>query len=136
MSKSNEVFKPWSPAPDIPNWYRNALNRDPDLTGLQFWSDMHDKVGAEATWNAFCACCASLGTVIAMTREEASQPAEQGNNFYVVDEWIKNFGIVADWQPYVLMMSNGIPVPEVFQTFCKDHGIKGFDWMAASRLKD
>ena len=52
----------------------------------------------------------------------------------VVDEWFRNFGIEGDWQPYVLMMSNGEPVPEVFEKFCADHGIKGFDWMWASKL--
>ena len=134
MGKSNEIFKPWAPAPDIVNWYRNALDRDPDLEGLQFWNDMYKRSGAEVTWNAFRAVSASFGVVIAMSREEASQPAEEGNNFTVVDEWFRNYKLVGDPQPYMLMMSNGMSVQSVFDQFCQDYGVDG-DWLEASKLK-
>lgn len=135
MGTSNEIFKPWAPVPEVVNWYRNALNRDPDIIGLQFWSDMCLRAGTEATWDAFCYSAATLGVEISMNREEASAPTDAGNNFMVVDEWFRNFGVEGDWQPYVLMMSNGVPVPDVFTKFCADYGIKGFNWMQASRLK-
>ena len=32
------------------------------------------------------------------------------------------------------MVSNGQPIPEVFKKFCADYGIKGFDWLEASKL--
>ena len=136
MGKSNEIFKPWAPSADVVNWYRNALNRDPDLIGLQFWSDMYKRVGPEAAWAAFCYAATTLGHPVSISRDEASKPSDRGNNYMVVDEWFRNFGINGDWQPYALMMSNGVPVPDVFQTFCKDFGITGFDWMTASQLKD
>ena len=134
MGKSNEIFKPWAPVTDVVNWYRNALDRDPDLVGLQFWNDMYKQAGAEATWEAFCYAAKSLGHPVSISREEASKPSEHGNNYMVVDEWFKNFGIEGDWQPYVLMMSNGVSIPDVFKRFCADHGIDNGDWMEASRL--
>ena len=135
MGKSNEIFKPPSYSADIYNWYRNALNRDPDLDGLAFWDKLHKDAGPEATWDAFCYVSASLGYPIAMSREEASQPAAVGNNVTMVDEWFKNLGIVGDMQPYMLMMSNGMPIPDVFAQLCADYGISGKDWMETARLK-
>ena len=131
MGKSNEVFRPPTFSPDVINWYRNALNRDPDLEGLAFWDKMYREAGIEATWDAFCYCAASLGIVIAMSREEASAPAAVGN-FTVVDEWFRNYNLVGDQQPYMLMMSNGMPIQQVFEQFCQDYGVTG-DWLKASK---
>ena len=133
MGKSNEMFKPWAPVPDIENWYRNALNRDPDLVGLQFWNDLYKQSGAEAAWGAFCAAAAALGYPVTLSREEASKPVT-GGNYSVVDEWFRNFNVTGNWLHYELMVSNGVPIPEVFKRFCRDYGIKGFDWLEASKL--
>lgn len=125
------------PAPTYPAeviaWYRNALNRDPDIDGLAFWSKMFREAGAEAAWAAFCYSASVLGTVIAMSRDEASNPVV-GGNYSVVDEWFKAFNVTGDWLKYELMVSNGQPIPDVFKKFCADYGIKGFDWLEASKL--
>ena len=128
---------------EVKNWYRNALNRDPDAEGLAYWAGEAAKNGGEATYGTFLQSAQSVlgpnAKPITMDYATASKAFAQPNvkaNNSIVDDWIRNTGVQnADGGKYDAMIAGGMTPQDAYKAFATEYKVDpATDWFKASQL--